>query len=113
MTTYTSADPVENKNENTFRYPMKMLNTFIHGSALANDQLSLTEVFIVMLLCTLDPENGHMNIKRYIVEHMTNSILLHWIATEMSKIAEMTLPLISCKPCNDSIPALAIKLVRF
>lgn len=31
MRTFTSADIVEDENENTLRYPMKILNTLSHG----------------------------------------------------------------------------------
>lgn len=58
LRTFTSPDTF--KNENTLRYPVDMLNTTFHRSALPNYTLIHNEGFIVMLLNNLNPLNVHV-----------------------------------------------------
>lgn len=113
MRTFTSADTVENKNENALMYPMDMLNTLSHVSALPEDMLSLKRGFIEMLLRNLDPENGHVNKTRYIVEIITNKVLFLRIATEVRKGAKLTLLRIIYGPGDDPFPVPGFKRQQF
>lgn len=88
MRTFTGTDRVEKWNGSALRYPMKMLNTFSHGSALAEHMLNLKKGFIDMLLCSLDSKTLHWKGKRYIVLIMTNKVLFFRTATRIRKVAK-------------------------
>lgn len=104
MKTFTSAGTVEIESKNELRSPMEMLYTRSHRSALSNLTLSLKKGFLVMLLRNLDPENGHVNETRYIVENMTNNVLFLRVTTGMQTGTKLILLQINCGFSDDSFP---------
>lgn len=60
-----------------------MLNTLSHGSAVPDHMLSLKKLFVLMLFCKLDPKNGNFKGKRYVLENITNNVILLQIPAGM------------------------------
>lgn len=60
-----------------------------------------------MLICNLDPQNGHVNGNRYIVKKITNYVHFSLTVTKMCKRKKLTLPQSICAPCEEpfSVPS--------
>lgn len=93
MKTFTSTETVENKDENSLRYPMEILKSPSHRSCLQDHMVSLHTGFIVMVLCNVHPKSWHVNGTRHSLKNMTNNHLFLWIGTEMRKGAQLSLQL--------------------
>lgn len=110
--TYLSADKVENQDAHALRYPVEMLNLLTAGSALPDHKLRPKKGFIIMLL-NLDPQSGHVNGTRYIIEKMSNSLLYLRVATGSYQGNELCLPRMPCSPGDDTFPVPGFTRTQF
>ncbi|CDF40520.1 ATP dependant DNA helicase [Chondrus crispus] len=102
--TFLSADKVENEDRNALRYPVELLNTPTAGSSLPDHQLKLKKGFVVMLLRNLNPNDGHVNGARHLVDGMSNSLLCLRVATGSHLGKPLCLPRMPCGPGDDNFP---------
>lgn len=92
---------------------MEILNVLSLESTLPNQILSLKKGSLVKLLCNVDPGNGHGNGARYVLEIMTNNVLVFWIAIGMHKGSNRNLSKKSCGSRDDSFPVPRFKRIQF
>lgn len=113
MGRFTSPDTVENENDNTSRYPLKLLKSLSHESPLMSRMPRLKKGFIMVLLRNTDPKNSHLNGTWYIVENMTNKVLFMWISKTVRISAKLTLALITCGLRDSSSPVPGFRRRQF
>lgn len=113
MRTFTTADTVEDEEENSFEYPMKMGNTISQESALPEHIPNTEKKFVEMILCNLDPNSRHVTERKDVVRNMTRNDLLPQFGTAMRKRARLTLTGISCGPIGDHLPIPGFKRLQF
>ncbi|CDF38382.1 ATP dependant DNA Helicase PIF1 [Chondrus crispus] len=102
--TYLCADKVENENTNALIYPTELLNTLTAWSALPDHKLKLKKGFIVMLLRNLNPATGHVSGARYVIENMTNNLLVLRVTAGSHEGNRLCLHRMPCGPGDDNFP---------
>lgn len=95
------------------RYPTELLNTLTVGSALPDHKRKLKKGFIVMRLRNLDPQNGHVNGARYVIENMTGSLLYLRVAVGSHEGTRLCLPRMPCGPGDDNFPVPGFTRTQF
>ena len=99
---YRSNDSVE---ENEHQYPIEFLNTLCpSGMPRAPHTLQLKKHSIIMLLCNLDPVNGHCNGTRYVIEYLHDHIIDATIACGPNAGKRMFVPIIPMIPSDHIFP---------
>ena len=101
--TYLSADKVENEDTNALIYFTKLLNSFMAGSALPDHQLKLKKGFNVMVMRNPDPIASHVNGAHYVIENMTNNLLILRVTTGSHEGNRLCLPRMPCRTGDDNV----------
>ena len=107
--TLKSADSVRNHDQQAqisyeLRYAQDLLNQMDAGSSMPDHKMTLKKGYIVMLLCNLRPNKGHVNRARYVIENMTDNVLHLKSVTGVFKGEHLALPRVKYKLSDDNFP---------
>ena len=97
---YRSNDSLE---ENEYQYQIAFLNTLC-PSRMPPHTLQLKKQSIIMLLCNLDPVNGHCKGTRYVIEDLHDRIIDATIACGSHAGKRIFVPIIPMIPLDNIFP---------
>ena len=103
MVSWVEKDKYDTIEENEHQYPIEFINK-LSASGLPPHILHLKTHSIIMLLRNLDPQNGHCNGTRYIVEKLQQHIIDATIAIGPYKGRRIFIPRIPMVPSDNTFP---------